>query len=58
MKYGEQKGIGSVFFKLSQHNERENEIINGSLHTQPILSFLPFAEKPIGSSRIITAGLF
>lgn len=50
----------SVFFLNSRNTmrERKNEIINGSLHMQPILSLLYSAEKPIGSSGIITAGLF
>lgn len=48
-------------FKHSADNKGENEIINGSLQTQPDFFFFSppsLSEKPIGSSGIVRVGLF
>lgn len=60
MKRAESSRELAQCFKHSADNKGENEIINGSLQTQPDFFFFSssHSEKPIGSSGIVRVGLF
>lgn len=60
MKRAESSKQLAQCFKHSADNKGENEIINGSLQTQPDFIFFSssLSENPIGSSGIIRVGLF